>query len=68
MAGKKDDQPMTALNVRIPTDLHRKVKIEAINRGKTVQELVQSAIRSALGLPDDAPVKARPTPPRGAGK
>lgn len=40
---------MTPLNARIPTDLHKLLRIEAINRGARVQDLVAEALRRFLG-------------------
>jgi predicted HicB family RNase H-like nuclease len=50
MAAKRNDG-MSPLNARIPTDLHKHLRIEAINRGVRVQDLVAEALRKLLGQP-----------------
>ena len=63
MAAKKDED-MTPLNARIPTDLHKLLRIEAINRGERVQDLVAAALRKFLGEPGSPPADAKPRKPR----
>ncbi len=58
MATKKDDD-MTPLNARIPTDLHKQLRISAINRGERVQDLVAEALRRFLGAEPPADAKPR---------
>lgn len=50
---------MSSLNARIPTDLHRKLRVEAINRGATVQQLVTDAVRLILGEKPELPPKPK---------
>lgn len=51
MAAKKETD-MSPLNARIPTELHKLLRIEAINRGARVQDLVAEALRRFLGQPE----------------
>jgi predicted DNA binding CopG/RHH family protein len=48
------DEPLRALNVELPEDLIRALKIEAIHRGVTIKTLVTEMLSMALGLPDAA--------------
>ena len=51
----KKERDMTPLNARIPTELHKLLRIEAINRGATVQELVAQALRMMLDKVEHPP-------------
>lgn len=42
------DEELTPLSVRIATDTYRRVKIESVNSGQTLRELVQVALEDLL--------------------
>lgn len=50
----KTDKETTQLNVEIPTDLHRDVKVDAAKEGMTLTELV---IWALANRPKNKPVK-----------
>lgn len=56
MAAKKDTN-MTQLNAQIPTDIHKRLRVEAINRDARVQDLVATALRRFLGMPEPEQMK-----------
>ena len=49
------DRDLFSLNVLVPTELHKLLRIEAINRGATVQELVAQALRMMLDKVEHPP-------------
>ncbi len=42
-------KPITMLGVRLPTPLHRRLRLYALKRGTSVQKLIEQAIRGLLG-------------------
>ncbi|WP_243027423.1 hypothetical protein [Thermus albus] len=46
--GKSRREDYTALKVYIPKDLHRQLKLKAVEEGKEISELVEEAIRRVL--------------------
>ena len=42
------DEELTPLSVRIATDTYRRAKIESVNSGQTLRELVQVALEDLL--------------------
>jgi len=59
MAAPKKEPEMSPLNAEIPTDLHKRLRIEAINRGATVKALVIEALQKMLGDKTEPPARAR---------
>lgn len=39
----------TLLAVRVPVELHKRLKLEAVRRGVSMAELVEAALRQYLG-------------------
>jgi len=42
-------KPITMLGVRLPTALHRRLRLYAVKRGVPVQRLIVQAVRELLG-------------------
>jgi hypothetical protein len=42
------------LNIRIPENVHKELKLEAVRRDKSVKDMVIDAIRSFIQLDDDS--------------
>ena len=47
--GKSRREDYTAMKVYVPKDLHRRLKVKAVEEGKEISELVEEAIRKVLG-------------------
>ncbi|MFN3368455.1 MAG: ribbon-helix-helix protein, CopG family [Thermus sp.] len=47
--GKSRREDYTALKVYVPKDLHRALKLKAVEEGKEISEMVEEALRTFLG-------------------
>jgi len=45
---KQKEKPVTMLGVRMPTPLHRRLRLYALRRGISVQALILQAVRDLL--------------------
>ena len=46
--GKSRREDYTALKVYVPKDLHRALKLKAVEEGKEISEMVEEALRAFL--------------------
>ncbi|GAA0524288.1 hypothetical protein [Deinococcus depolymerans] len=51
----KDESPLESFNTRLPTALHRRVKLQALNEGRKIQEIVRDALQEYLERTEQTP-------------